>query len=153
MSIKSLLEVSEIRISGGSGVELHVPDIAHAGEVHDHALKAQAVAGVTAAAVAAQVQIPPVVLFLQSQLRHALGEHVQPLLALAAADDLAHAGHQAVGCGHGLPVVVHAHIEGLYVLGIVSDKDGLLEHFLGKVALMLGLQIYAPLHREVELLS
>ena len=59
-----------------------------------------------AGAVTAQVQVPPVVLGVHAQLLDAGLQHVQALLALASADDLANAGHQAVGGGHGLAVVV-----------------------------------------------
>ncbi len=72
-------------------------------------------------------------------------EHVETLLALAAADDLADAGDEAVRRRDGLAVVVHAHVESLDVLGVIGDEDGLFEHFLGQVALMLGLKIDAPL--------
>ena len=45
----------KIRISNRSGVGQNVADVADAGQVHDHALEAQAEAGVAAAAIAAQV--------------------------------------------------------------------------------------------------
>ena len=77
-------------------MQLHVPDVADAGEIHHHALEAQAETGVAAGAVAAQVQVPPVVLGVQAQLVHALLQHLDALLTLRAADDLADAGHQAV---------------------------------------------------------
>ena len=43
-------------------MQLDVADVRHAREVHHHALEAEAVAGVAAGAVAAQVDIPLVVL-------------------------------------------------------------------------------------------
>ena len=59
-------------VAHSAGMQLHIANVADTGEVHDHALKAQAVAGVAAGAVTAQVQIPPVVLGLEAQLVHAL---------------------------------------------------------------------------------
>ena len=53
---------SEIRIAHCARVQLHIPDVAHSREVHDHPLKAQAEACVLAGAVAPQVAVPPVVL-------------------------------------------------------------------------------------------
>ena len=108
-------------------MQLHVPDVADAGEVHHHALEAQAETGVAAGAVAAQVQVPPVVLGVQAQLVHPLLQHLDALLTLRAADDLADAGHQAVGSAHGLAVVVEAHVEGLDLTGIVVTKTGFLK--------------------------
>ena len=43
------------------------------------------------------------------------------------------------------------HIEGLDVLGIVGDEDGLLVDDLGDVALVLGLQVAAPVHGILKL--
>ena len=83
----------------------------------------------------------------------ARGEYVQPLLALAAAAQFAHARHQQVGGGHGLAVVVHAHVEGLDLLGIVGDEHRAAKVLLGQVALVFGLQIAAPEHGVLELLA
>src|SRR5699024_12619761 len=103
----------DLRVAHGTGMQLYVPDVADAGEVHHHALEAQAETGVAAGAVAAQVQVPPVVLGVETQLVHALLQHLDTLLTLGAADDLADAGHKAVGSGHGLTIVVETHVEGL----------------------------------------
>ena len=92
---------SKVRRPQRPRMRQHVADVAHAREVHDEPLEAEAVAGVAAASVAPQVEVPPVVALLQPQLVHARGEDVEPLLALAAADELADGGHQAVGGGDG----------------------------------------------------
>jgi len=68
------------------------------------------------------------------------------LLALAAADELADLGHEHVHGGHGAPVVVLAHVEGLDGARVVEHDDRLPEHLLGQVALVLALQVHAPLH-------
>ena len=130
-----------------------VADVGNAGEVHDHPLEAQAEARVLGAAVAPQVQVPPVVLRIHAQFPDAPLQQVQPLLALGPADDLPDAGHQAVGGGHGLPVVVQAHIEGLNLLGIIGDEDRLAEDLLGEEALVLGLEVAAPVHGVLEFVA
>src|SRR5689334_14379178 len=83
---------------------------------------------------------------------HELVEHVEAFFALGAADDLAHAGGEDLHGGNGFAVVVDAHVEGLDVLGVVHDDDGLLEMVLGEVAILLGLEVDAPLDGELELL-
>ena len=80
-------------------------------------------------------------------------EHVQTLLALAAAAQLAHAGHQQIGRGHGLAVVVRAHIERLDLLGIVGHEHRLAKDLLGQVALVLGLQIATPIGLVLKLMA
>ena len=141
----------EFRVAHGAGMQLHVADVADARQVHHHALEAQAEARVTAAAVAPQVAVPPVVLRLHAQLPNAALQQLQTFLALAAADDLADAGDKAVRRGHGLAVVVQAHVERLDLLGIVGDEHRLLVDLLGEIALVLGLEVGAPLHLVVEL--
>ena len=132
-------------------MQLHVADVVHAGEVHHHTLEAQAVASVAAGAVAPQVAVPPVVLGVHAQLLDTVLQQLQALLTLGAADELADAGHQAVGGSNGLAVVVLAHIEGLDLLGVVGDEHRALVHLLGEVALVLGLQIAAPVDLKVKL--
>ena len=80
-------------------------------------------------------------------------EIVEPLLALRAADDLADAGRQDVHRRHGLPVVVHAHVERLDLLRVVHHDDGRLDVLLGQPALVLGLQVHAPAHGKLERLA
>ena len=108
-------------------------------------------------AVAAQVQIPPVGLLVEVVERHALAELVEPLLALAATDNLPDAGHEQIHRGHGLAVgratVGLAHVEGFDRPRIVIDGDGTLEVFLGEIALVLGLEIRAPGNRVLPRLA
>ena len=49
-------------------------------------------------------------------------QRLEVVLTLAAADDLADAGHQAVHGSDGLAVVVQLHIEGLDLLRVVGDE-------------------------------
>src|SRR5258708_1189815 len=62
--------------------------VAHIGEaraIRDRALEAEAEAGVGHRAVAPQIAVPGVVLLVDAALGHAGVEHLEPLLALAAA--------------------------------------------------------------------
>ena len=52
-------------------------------------------AGMTDRAVFPQVKIEAVILFLQTQLLHTIGQLLQVVLSLASADDLADARYQA----------------------------------------------------------
>ena len=104
------------------------------------------------AAELAQIQVPLVVGLIHAQLVHASHQLAVVLFTLAAADQLADAGHQHICCCHSLTVGVLLHVEALDLLGVVGDKDRLLEHHLGQVALVLGLDIHAPLHGVLELL-
>ena len=80
-------------------------------------------------------------------------QHVVALLALAAADDLADARRQHVHGGDGLSVVVGAHVERLDLARVVGDDHRLLEQLLGQVALVLALQIDAPVDGELQVLA
>jgi hypothetical protein len=104
------------------------------------------------------------VLAVDAALSHAAVQYFEPLLALAAADDLADRRCQRVptppspargrglGRGDGAAVVVHPHVEGFDVLRVVHNDDRLLGVFLGQIALMLRLQVDSPVDREREVL-
>jgi ABC transporter substrate binding protein len=91
--------------------------IAHIGEARDVGKRALE-ARVRHRAVAAQIAVPGVVLLVDAALRHAGVEHIEPLLALAAADDLADPGGEDVHRRDGFAVVVHAHVERLDVFRV-----------------------------------
>mmetsp|Transcript_29576 Transcript_29576/g.84843 ORF Transcript_29576/g.84843 Transcript_29576/m.84843 type:complete len:703 (+) Transcript_29576:138-2246(+) len=128
-----------------------IPDVLNASDEHDEALEAQAKACVGDGAVASQVPVPPVVLDVEAHLRYPAVQHVQALLALGPADDLADARGQDVHGGDGLLVVVEAHVEGLDVLGVVVQDRGLLVDLLGQISLVLGAEVHAPLDGHLEL--
>src|SRR3954447_14000098 len=88
-----------------------VTDVAHSGDELNGAFEAEAEAGVRHGAKAAQIEIPPVVFGLQSLLAHSLRDDIEPLFALAAADDLADFGHEHIHRPHGFSVVIDAHVE------------------------------------------
>jgi len=74
------------------------------------------------------------------------------LLALAAADHLADPRRQYVHRCDGAAIVVDAHVERFDGLWVVHRDDRLLRVFLGQIALVLRLQIDAPVDRELEFL-
>src|SRR5467141_3837407 len=82
-----------------------VAHVGEAGDVGERALEPQAEAGVGHGAVAAEIAVPGVVLPVDVALRHAGVEHIETLLALAAADDLADARRQHVHRRHRAAVV------------------------------------------------
>ena len=95
-------------------------------------------------AVTAQIQIELIIFLVQSQLFHTLLQDLQVVLTLAAADDLADTGYEAVHSCYGLAVFVQLHIERLDLLRIIGYEYRSLEFFLRQVSLMLGLQITSP---------
>ena len=100
-----------------------------------------------------RLQVPPIVCGILIHLADTAFEDVEALLALAPADEFADAGNQYVHRGHGLTIVVLAHIERLDLFGIVIHRHRALEMFLGEEALVLGLQIKAKLGGVLEILS
>src|SRR5579871_4013999 len=96
----------ELAVLGRAREGDDVADVGHAGGEQDQALEAEAEAGVLGGAVLAQLEVPPVVLDLEAEALHARLEHVVPLLALTAADDLPELRHQDVHRAHRLAVVV-----------------------------------------------
>src|SRR5262249_24585620 len=76
------------RVSGRSRERDRIAHVGKPGDVGEGALEAQPEARVRHRAIAAQVPVPGVVLLVDAALRHARVQHLEPLLALAAADDL-----------------------------------------------------------------
>src|SRR5215471_2154061 len=83
-----------------------VAHIGEAGDIGEGALEAEAKAGVRHRAVAAQVAVPGVFVLVDAALGHGLVQYLEPLLALAAADDLANPRRQYIHCRHRPAVVV-----------------------------------------------
>src|SRR5712691_10676789 len=91
-------------------------DVTYVGKsrgVRHGALEAQAESRVRHRAVAAQVAIPAVMLLVELGGGEPRVQHIEALLALAAADDLADAGRQHVHRRDSPAVVVDAHVERL----------------------------------------
>jgi hypothetical protein len=103
-------------------------------------------------AVAPKIAVPGVVLLVDAALGRIAVQYVEPLLALAAADDFADPGRQYVHRRDRPPVVVHAHVEGFDGLWVAHHDDWLLRVFLGQIALVLRLQVDALLDRQLEFL-
>ena len=59
---RTRIKILQFAVAHGSGEGQHVADVAHAGQVHDTALKSKAKAGVTAGAVLAQIHVETVIL-------------------------------------------------------------------------------------------
>src|SRR5438132_493150 len=112
----SLLEFRTPRCAGKWN---HVADIAHTGDELNGSFQAQAKASVRHGAKAAEIEVPPVVFGLESLLVHSLGEYIEPLFALAAADDLANLGHEHIHRADSFAVIVDPHVERLYCPRIV----------------------------------
>mmetsp|Transcript_32863 Transcript_32863/g.98298 ORF Transcript_32863/g.98298 Transcript_32863/m.98298 type:complete len:242 (-) Transcript_32863:908-1633(-) len=127
----------------------HVADVWDAGDVADEPLEAESVARVGDRPVPAEVDVPPVVLRVEPRLLHLAQQHRQPLLALAAADELADTGHEQVHRRNRLAVVVVSHVEGLDGLGVVVDEDGAAEGDLGEPPLVLGGEVRPKLDARV----
>src|SRR5712675_2046241 len=86
----------EFRISRRARERDHVADVGHAGDELDHSLQTEAEAGVGYGAKPAQVEVPPVVGGVEALFFHAAFQHVEPLFALAAADDFTDAWDEDV---------------------------------------------------------
>ena len=117
------------RVAGGAREGDGVADVGEAGDVGEGATgrsRGEAEAGVRHRAVAAQIAVPGVVLPVDGALGHAAVQYVEPLLALAAADDLADPGRQHVHRGDRSAVVVHPHVERLDVLPVIHHDHRLL---------------------------
>src|SRR4051812_9553707 len=85
---------SILGVAGGAREGDDVADIGQPAQEQNGALQTESEARVGHAAEAAQVEVPAVVVGVQPRLLHAAFEHVEALLALAAADDLADPRHQ-----------------------------------------------------------
>lgn len=72
----------QFAVANRAGEGQRVANVADAGEVHNHPLKAQAEAGMTVGAVLAEVEVEAVVLLLEPQLPDAGQEGVVVVLAL-----------------------------------------------------------------------
>ena len=83
----------QLTVIYGSGEGQYIADVAHAGQIHDAALKAQTEACVAGGAVLAQIQIEVVILGLKTQLVHACYQLIVVILTLASADAL-----KVIGC-------------------------------------------------------
>src|SRR5216683_2666339 len=81
---------------------------------------------------------------IAAALCHARIEHFEPLLALAAADDLDDPRRQHVHRPDGPAVIVDPHVEGLDVLWVVHHDDRLLRVLFREIALVLRLEVDAP---------
>src|SRR6516165_1178043 len=130
-------EVLVFRISWRSRKWDSVAHVRQSGDVGESTFESETKPGVRDRAVATQITIPSVVRLLDAALRHPSVQHVEPLFALAAANDLADTRSEHVHCCDRSAVVVHSHIEGFNILWVVHYDHGPLDVLLSEVALML----------------
>src|SRR6185437_5037016 len=109
----SIISRSVPRVAGRARKRDNVADVRKSGCIRDRALEAETEAGVRHRPVAAQIAVPTVVRDVEADLGDSHVEHVEPLLALAAADDLADAWREHVHRRDGFAIVVDAHVERL----------------------------------------
>lgn len=102
--------------------------------------------------VASQVAVPRVGFFIHVEFVESFIEVVESFFALATADDFADTGDEDVHGGDGFIIVVHAHIEGFDIFGVIDDGDGSTDDFFGEATFVFGLEIHAPEDVEIEFL-
>ena len=141
----------EVGVLGRPRERLHVTDVGHARHEKQQAVEAQAEARVRRRTPAAGIEIPPEFLLVHAQFGDSCMKFAIIGLSLRTADDFADSREQYVHGAHRLAVVVLLHVEGLDVLGVVDQDDRTLEVLLHEVALVLGLQVAAPVAGEFEL--
>ena len=100
--------------------------------------------------VTAEVQIPGVILGVDPGSLHPRRQDIEPLLALAAADDLPDTGDQDIHGRHGPAIIIDPHIEGLDRGRIIGDDKRPPEDLFGQIAFMLRLQIDSPADLELK---
>ena len=104
-------------------------------------------------AVFPQIEIPTVVFQIETVDDHAILEKVMAFLALRSANNLPHSGHENIHRRHRFAIIIGPHVEGLDRFWVVVNGERALHHLLAKIALVLGLQVHAPLHGIVKFLA
>ena len=153
LSERRILTCLKFGVFRSAGERDDVPDVGHAGDEEEQALETETEARVGHGAVAAGVDVPFEVLAGHSQLVDAGLELLEVRFALGTADDLTDLREEHVHAADGLSVLVLLHVEGLDVLGEVDQDDRLAEVLLHEVALVLALEVGAPVDRVLELLA
>ncbi len=134
----------------GCGEGDYVADVCHAGNEEHQTLESEAEARVGHSAEAAGVEVPPHIFHRYIEFFDTSEEFVVVGFALATADDFTDFGEEYVHGANGAAVVVLLHIEGLDILGIVGEDNGLAEVLLYQVALVLALEVDAPFNGNFE---
>ena len=96
----------QLAVSNRAGEGKNIADVLDTGQIHDAALKAEAVACVATAAVFAEIQVEAVTLFIHMEFLYAREQFIVVIFTLAAADNFADAGDKAVHRGNRLAVGV-----------------------------------------------
>lgn len=79
---------SEFAVAGVAWERNDIPDVFYPSTELHQALKAKAKASVGHRAVAPQVQIPPVIIWAEAAVTHAMSQHLSTLLTLTATNQL-----------------------------------------------------------------
>ena len=113
-------------------------------------LQAQAETGMRYRAVTAEIEVPPILFWVEVLLPHPLLKNIESFFALTAADNFAHPGNEHVHGPHGAVVVVDSHVEGFDLSRIVVKNDRTLKMLFGEIPFVLGLQVVAPRYGKLE---
>src|SRR5207253_6111943 len=132
---------SKLGAAGRARKRNHVANVRNAGDEHQHALEAEAEAGVWHSSIATQIEVPFVIGRIHVVTPHVVLEHFQSFFTLAAADDLADAWHQQIYRRYGSAIFVRTHVKRFDFLWEIKNRDRTFEMFLGEPALMLRLQV------------
>src|SRR5260370_19019930 len=141
---------SKLRIAWRAWKWNDVANVGHPGDELHGSLQAQPKAGMRDRSIAAQVEIPPVGIGIETLFLHAALQYIKPFLALAAADDLAYPRHKNIHRADRFAVVVDAHVKGFNRARIIVEDDRLFEGLLGQIAFVFRLKILAPGHGKFE---
>src|SRR4030067_98843 len=125
-----------------------VPDILHTGDALHRPLESKPETGMRHGSETAKLQIPPVVIRVESVSGDPLLEFFIIRFTLASADDLAQPRHQDIHRPNGFIVLVHLHVEGLDLFRVVGYDHRPGVYFFRQKFFMLTLQIDSPGQRE-----
>src|SRR4029077_21082230 len=128
---------SKLGAAGSAREGNHVANVRNACDEHQHALEAEAEAGVWHSSIATQIKVPFVIGGIHVVTPHVVLQQFQSFFTLAAADDLADAWHQQIYGGYGPAIIVRTHVKRFDFLWEIKNRDRTFEMFLGEPALML----------------
>lgn len=123
----------------------NVSDVFHAGDVLDEPFESKAKARMGRAAKFAEIEIPAVDGRIEVVVSKSFLKQLQALLSLRASDELSCDRNEEVHRGNCFSIIVCAHVEGLDGFRVVVENDWTFEVFFSEIALMLGLEVDAPL--------
>src|SRR6266550_4322927 len=144
---------SEFGATGRSGEGNDIADVRDTGDKHQHTFEAEAKTGVWRGAVTPKIEIPFVISGIHFVPAHILLQHIEPLFALASADDFADSRHQQIDRGHCFSIVIQTHVKWFDLLRIIENRHRTLEMFLGQPPFVFRLEIQSVVDWELEFFS